>query len=69
MKAKKTGGVDDLNTSFLKGIAETITMPLTEIYRKSLEEGVIPKDWKKTNVTPIFKKRIKRNGRTTDQTV
>jgi hypothetical protein len=31
-------------------------MPLTEIYKKSLEEGVIPKDWKKANVTPIFKK-------------
>ena len=36
-------------------------MPLTEIYRKSLEEGEIPKDWKKANVTPIFKKGVKKN--------
>ena len=31
LKANKTGGVDDLNPSFLKGIPETLTMPLTEI--------------------------------------
>ena len=61
LKANKTGGVDDLNSSYLMGIAEVIAAPLTEIYRKSLEEGDIPNDWKKANITPIFKKGAKSN--------
>jgi len=26
------------------------------IYRRSVEEGTVPDDWKKANITPIFKK-------------
>ena len=67
LKANKTGGVDDLNSSYLMGIAEVIAAPLTEIYRKFLEEGEIPKDWKKANITPIFKKGQKIKEKIIDQ--
>jgi hypothetical protein len=29
---------------------------LTIIYKKSLESGIVPEDWRVANVTPIFKK-------------
>ena len=31
-------------------------LPLTDIFHKSLSSGVIPDDWKKANITCIFKK-------------
>ena len=47
-----------------EGSQEEIAYPVSCIFRKSLEEGAIPDDWKVANVNPIFKK-----GRlqTTDQ--
>ncbi|KAF2347800.1 Reverse transcriptase domain [Trinorchestia longiramus] len=30
--------------------------PLTNIFNRSLETGIVPDDWKRANVTPIFKK-------------
>ena len=35
---------------------DVISAPLAIIYTKSLEEGVVPEDWKCANITPIFKK-------------
>ena len=32
---------------------------MAAIFTKFLEEGVVPLDWKKANVTPIFKKGAK----------
>jgi len=40
----------------LKEVADEIAEPLTEIFNKSVSEGVVPQDWKIANVTPIFKK-------------
>ena len=30
--------------------------PLAILFNKSMQEGMIPNDWRKANVTPIFKK-------------
>jgi hypothetical protein len=43
----------------LKEMKEYIVEPLTLIFRKSLEGGVLPTDWKVANVVPIFKKGVK----------
>jgi len=32
-----------------------ITRPLWMIFRKSLDEGAVPEDWKRANVSPVFK--------------
>ena len=37
-------------------VAEVISYPLNKIFRKSLECGTVPKDWKQANVCAIFKK-------------
>jgi len=40
-------------------MVDEIVEPLTEIFNKSVSEGVVPQDLKIANVTPIFKKGTK----------
>ena len=40
----------------LKELANEIAPALTELFNKSLEEGVVPLDWRVAAVSPIFKK-------------
>ena len=39
-----------------QGVVEAITGPLAIIYTRSMEEGIVPADWRTANITPIFKK-------------
>ncbi|KAF2343848.1 hypothetical protein FHG87_025395 [Trinorchestia longiramus] len=52
----KSTGPDGLGPWILKETAEVISEPLTNIFNRSLETGIVPDDWKRTNVIPIFKK-------------
>ncbi|KAF2364839.1 Immunoglobulin V-set domain [Trinorchestia longiramus] len=52
----KSTGPDGLGRQILKETAEVISEPLTNIFNRSLETGIVPDDWKRANVTPIFKK-------------
>ena len=52
----KSPGPDGLHPRVLKEVAEEIAVPLTMIFNKSLQEGVVPEEWKIANVTAIFKK-------------
>jgi hypothetical protein len=45
----------------LSNLANSIVYPIFILYNKSLEEGVFPSIWKKSSVTPIFKKGNKSN--------
>ena len=56
LRYDKAPGADDMHPRCLKEIAEEICSPLTMILRKSLDQGVIPEDWRMANVSPIFKK-------------
>ena len=51
----KAGGVDGLPSRFLQETAGTICTPLYIIFNKSLATSRVPEDWKKSNVTAIFK--------------
>ena len=62
LKENKAAGVDDLNSSFILGSKDGLVKPLEMIFKHSLETGEIPNDWKKANVTAIFKKGSKKEA-------
>ncbi len=59
LKYNKAGGVDGLVSTYVKGSWRGVRGPLTHIFKRSMEETVVPEEWKKANVTAIFKKGTK----------
>ena len=53
MKDTKSPGVDGIPPKLLKEIVQQISTPLAKL---SLEEGIVPSEWKEANITPLFKK-------------
>jgi len=56
LNPNKAPGPDGFHPCLLKNCANTLTRPLFLIYFQSLENGKIPREWKKANIMPIFKK-------------
>ena len=52
----KSPGPDQIHPTVVKELADILSTPLKIIFNKSLEEGVVPHDWRIANVTSIFKK-------------
>jgi hypothetical protein len=52
----KATGPDGISPCVLRNLATTIAPILTNIFRPLYEQGAVPEDWKKANVSPIFKK-------------
>ena len=56
MKDSKSHGVDGIPQKLLREIVEQISTPLAKLFNLSLEEGILPSEWKEANITPLFKK-------------
>ena len=56
LNVHKASGPDKISPKILKELAPEIAPCLTLIFNKSYETGVVPKDWRCANVSPIFKK-------------
>ena len=52
----KSTGPDDLHPRILRSLSDILSQPLTEIFNRSMSTGIVPKDWKKANITAIYKK-------------
>ncbi len=52
----KSPGPDGQHPRVYKELANVIDQPLCQIFRKSLQQGIVPSDWKNAQVTPIHKK-------------
>ena len=56
LKSGKSPGPDGWPTEVIKITAESICLPLSILYNKSLNYGILPDDWKKAYITPLHKK-------------
>ena len=56
LKPKSAPGPDSISPAVLHSMADILSEPLASIFAKCQQEGVVPADWKLSNVTPIFKK-------------
>ena len=56
MKDNKSPGVDGIPPKLLKEIVEQISTPPANFFNLSLEQGIVPSEWKVANITPLFKK-------------
>ena len=58
MKKNKSPGVDGMSPKILKETVEQISMPLAHVFNMSLQEGIIPLEWKEANIIPLLKKKV-----------
>ena len=56
MKENKSPGVDGISPKILKQTVEQISTPLAHVFNMSLQEGIVPLEWKEANIIPLFKK-------------
>ena len=56
LNPKKAVGPDMVPTHILRDYADDIAPILQSIFQQSLDTGMVPEDWKKANVTAVFKK-------------
>ena len=56
MKENKSPGVDGIPPKLLLEIVEQISIPLATLFNLSIEEGVVPLEWKEANIISLFKK-------------
>ena len=52
----KTSGVDGIHPSLLRDLSEQLSGPLSILFRRTLDEGMVHTDWRVANVTPLYKK-------------
>ncbi|KFR13862.1 RNA-directed DNA polymerase from mobile element jockey, partial [Opisthocomus hoazin] len=62
LDAHKSMGPDGMHPRVLRELADVIAEPLSIIFERSWRTGEVPEDWRKANVTPIFKKGKKQDS-------
>jgi len=53
---QKSMGPNGMNPQMLRELADVIAEPLSIIFERSWRTEEVPEDWRKANVTPVFKK-------------
>jgi hypothetical protein len=59
LRKEAAPGPDEITPGLLKMLEEEVLLPLEIIFNKSLTTAQVPSEWRKANVTPIFKKGTK----------
>jgi hypothetical protein len=56
LKEDSSPGPDNIHPKLLKELKTVVSVPLQIIFRKSLDSGTVPDDWRTAKVVPIYKK-------------
>ena len=56
LNEKKAIGPDQIPNQFLKHAAKPVSEILQLIFTQSLSTGILPRDWRDANISPVFKK-------------
>ncbi|KFP77181.1 hypothetical protein N311_01864, partial [Apaloderma vittatum] len=56
LKVHSSLGPDEIHPCLLRELANEVAKSLSIIFEKSWWSGEVPTDWKRGNITPIFKK-------------
>ena len=58
LKSNKSPGSGGLHPLALKEAKAQLCIPLSMLFRRSLDERFLPHDWKRANIVPVFKKGV-----------
>ena len=53
----KTQGFDNISVRMIQLFGDSITLPLVQIFKSSLSQGVFLDTWKMANIILVYKKR------------
>ena len=56
IKAMKDNKSPGIPPKLLMETVEQVSIPLARVFNLSLKEGMVPFEWKETNIIPLFKK-------------
>ncbi len=62
INVNKSPGLDDLHPKLLFELRHQLVSPLTKLFKLSLENGIVPQEWKEARVSPLFKKPLFKKG-------
>ena len=56
LNMNNASGVDGIYPSLRRELSEQLRGSLSILFRRTLDEGMVPTDWRATNITPLYKK-------------
>ena len=59
LKPYKASGPDGIPTYILRAAAEELAPMMTRLFQSSLDTGLVPTEWRRANIVPLFKKGLK----------
>ena len=56
LNVNKSFGPDEIHPRMLIELVDSVSKPIAFLMNKTMEQGQLPRDWKRANVCPIYKK-------------